>query len=185
MNEKQAIQGCIKGDSRCQHYLYKQYYPLMSSLSLRYSVSVEDAKQNLNFAYLRVLQNLHKYNSDFSLATFIKTIFIRFLIDEYRKKTKDQAWQSVDELKQSETPVVLNLGEESLDSNDLFKLLETLPKTSKTVFCLYAIDGYQYNEISDVLKITEATCRWHVNNARQLLKEQIHKKKLTTNSRTA
>jgi RNA polymerase sigma-70 factor (ECF subfamily) len=51
-----------------------------------------------------------------------------------------------------------------------------LPKATKLVFNLFAIDGYSHKEIAEQLNISTNTSKWHVKEARNKLKEQILKK---------
>lgn len=69
--------------------------------------------------------------------------------------------------------VSFNAGAQDLDAEALRALLRNLPETSQKVFNLCVLDGFNYEEASEQLGIGETTCRWHVHNARKLLKEMI------------
>jgi RNA polymerase sigma-70 factor (ECF subfamily) len=56
-------------------------------------------------------------------------------------------------------------------------MLRNLPNVTQKVFNLHVIDGYSHKEVSDMLEISVGTSKWHVSNARKLLKEQIEKNK--------
>jgi len=63
----------------------------------------------------------------------------------------------------------------SITAEDILLLVQKLPDATRTVFNLYAIEGYKHKEIADMLKISEGTSHWHVLNARRLLKEMLDK----------
>jgi RNA polymerase sigma-70 factor (ECF subfamily) len=56
---------------------------------------------------------------------------------------------------------------------DLLKIIQELPIGFKTVFNLYAIEGYQHKEIGEMLSITESTSRSQLTRARQILQQKI------------
>ena len=79
MTEQQLIQGCIQQDRRSQNELYKRYFPLMSSIALRYTHNEDEALQRMNGGFYRVLMNLEKYDNQYALATWIRNILVNHL----------------------------------------------------------------------------------------------------------
>ena len=88
MTEQELIQGCIEQDRRSQKELYKRYFPLMSSIALRYTNNQEEAIQQMNLGFFKVLNSLEKFNDQYALATWIRNILVNHLIDEFRKNKK-------------------------------------------------------------------------------------------------
>lgn len=150
----------------------------MSSLATRYSSNEDEARQGLNFAFLKVLQNLKKYDSNFAFATFLRTIFVRHFIDEYRKNKQLQDLASIDAVAELEMPVTQNEVHAVFESEYLDHLMNLLPLATRTVFVMHVVDGYNYQEIAELLEVSESTCRWHVNAARKTLQKhwEAHKK---------
>ena len=70
-------------------------------------------------------------------------------------------------------PAISNLALENLGMEDLFRLIQKLPKASRTVFSMYAIDGYKHREIADILNISEGTSKWHFSSAKKELQRLI------------
>jgi RNA polymerase sigma-70 factor (ECF subfamily) len=69
-----------------------------------------------------------------------------------------------------------SVGNDSLDNlqaEDLYRLIQKLPASSRSVFNLYVIDGYKHKEISELLDISVGTSKWHLSNARKELQELI------------
>ena len=67
-------------------------------------------------------------------------------------------------------------GPSHLYEEDLLKEIEKLPKASKEVFNLFAIEGYSHQEIAERLNISEGTSKWHLSNARQILRSVLTQK---------
>ena len=61
--------------------------------------------------------------------------------------------------------------------DELIDLVYELPPSTSEVFLLYAIEGYKHREIGERLSISEGTSKWHLSNARRLLKEKLKKRK--------
>ena len=71
-----------------------------------------------------------------------------------------------------------NLGLENLSYEALNGIIQTLPEGCKTVFNLYAVEGYKHQEIAEMLNITEGTSKSQFSRARQLLMQKIDKETL-------
>ncbi len=188
MTESQLIAKCIKQDRRAQNELYKRYFPLISSLALRYTDNEDEAVSRMNMGFLKVLQNLKTYNPEFALATWIRNVMVNHLIDAFRKEKKYNATMQFDDFEGVEHDVDWNVGEQKLDADELFEILKSLPPMTEKIFNLFAIDGYKHKEIAELLAISEGTSKWHVSDARKKLKtvlqkqEQNEKKRMEFNA---
>ena len=145
----------------------------MSSIALRYFENKDEAVHKMNSGFLKVLQNLKQFNSQFSIATFIRNVLIHHIIDELRKEKKYSNHIPYEEHHENQAGVSNNLGEIKIETVELLNLLNRLPEMTKRVFNLYAIDGYKHSEIAEILGISEGTSKWHVSDARKKLKELL------------
>ncbi len=142
------------------------------NISIRYQSNEADAKSIVNKVFIKILDNLSKYRVDDSFKSWISRICVNANIDEYRKiKSRKSKEVSVGEFYESQS--VANKGVNDLDAAHLHSFIAQLPKTSKEVFLLFAVDGYKHKEISEMLGISENASRWHVNEARKKLKVKI------------
>ena len=153
----------------------------MSSVAMRYCQSEDDVLQAINHAFLKVLRNISAYNPEFSLATWIRTILVRHLIDEYRKSAKAIRNISIDDPDIPEFALEINLAEYRFSELQLRQMLEQLPDMTRTVFNLFAIEGYKHSEIAEAFSISEGTSKWHVSEARKRLQEMFKKSSLEEN----
>ena len=173
MTEKEIIEGCINEDRRSQTALYKLYFPLMSSIGLRYTNTKEEALHGLNFGFLKVLRNINSYNPEYALATWIRNILVNHFIDEYRKnRIRFEKVRPIEESDQ-QFNITVNEGAENLDADYIRDILAQLEEPMRTIFCMFAIDGFRHHEISKKFDITEGTSRWYVNKARTILKSRL------------
>ena len=81
------IRGCKQNDRKAQEALYKAYYKAMVTICLRYTKDEEDAVEVLNNGFLKVFQNIQRYDpAQASLYTWIRTIVVNSCLDFIRKK---------------------------------------------------------------------------------------------------
>jgi RNA polymerase sigma-70 factor (ECF subfamily) len=173
-NNNDLLERCIKNNRKAQEQLYKQFYGPMWSICMRYIGNKEEALEVLNDGFLKVFQNLHKYNESLSsLYTWISRIMINAAIDFIRKK-KALKFIPVEEL-QAEYDHPVDDIPDDYTVQQLVYFINQLPQTTKLVFNLHTIEGYSHEEIAAFLKISNSTSRWHLSEARKQLREIIKK----------
>ena len=168
--DQELVAGCREGKPLAQKALYQRYFGKMLGIAMRYTKHQEEAVEILNNAFLKVFTCLHKYEDQNNLAGWIAKIVFNTAIDFVRQHVKYK--QVMDFEVQRDLPTH-NDGLAHLQAADLFKLVQNLPTASRTVFCLYVIDGYKHKEIGDMLNITEGTSKWHLAYARQELQKML------------
>jgi len=147
---------------------------------MRYARDKDSASEALNMGYLKILNNLQTYKPEIPFKAWIRRIMVNTLIDEYRKnkREKEKVLYVADYYDSSDFSEV-NEALGRMDYKHLLEQINILPEATKKVFNLYAIDGFSHKEIGVLLEISEGTSKWHVNAARQKLKEYIENSVLT------
>lgn len=171
MNEAQLIAGCLNGDRKAQKELYDSFSRKMMGVCLRYVSDRETARDLLQEGFVKIFTSMHSYAGTGSLEGWMRMIFVNGAL-EYLRKT--------DILRNSADIGSVNeqLGEDEnviskLSAEELMNLIGKLPDGFRTVFNLYAIEGYSHKEIAEMLHITESTSRSQYVRARQWLQEQL------------
>jgi RNA polymerase sigma-70 factor (ECF subfamily) len=176
------LKGCIQNEMLCQQQLYKLYYPGMIKICYRYAGDADGAGTIYNNAMLKVFKNISNYTDEGKLQSWIKTIVINCSIDFCKKKNIFR--QSVPYVPDDES----SLSPEAFDrlsGKEVQELIAQLPAATATVFNLYIYDGYTHKQIAGLLGISDGTSKWHVSEAKKLMKtklEQISKIELKTNA---
>ena len=142
------------------------------SLCLRYTKNEEDALEVLNTGFFKVFKNIHRFDAArASLYTWMRTIIINSCIDFIKSK---QSGYRTGELEQvAEQPVAPEVIAK-LNSNELLRLVRKLPPATQAVFNLYVTEGFAHKEIASMLGISIGTSKWHLSEARKLLKQMIN-----------
>lgn len=180
--QQELIDACIKGERKAEYQLYKSTYSYLMSICIRYTRNQDRAKEVLNAGFLKVLKNLNRYNSDIPFKPWIRKIMINTLINEYKKeKVHYSTMQYVETYHENESYSDLNKAMLKIDADQIYSFIAKLPPASQQVFNLYFIDGFKHKEIAEMLNITEGTSKWHLNAAREKLKEMLREINLQVN----
>jgi RNA polymerase sigma-70 factor (ECF subfamily) len=169
------IKKLINQDRRAQLELYKKCFGILMSVAYRYKKNVEDAKSLSINSFLKVLTNIESYKPNVPFTAWIRRIAINTAIDNFRKNSKHNLIEYSDEISTNEN-YTINDYDLEIRAEELNNMILKLPKATKLVFNLFAIDGYSHKEIAEQLNISTNTSKWHVKEARNKLKEQILKK---------
>ncbi len=165
------IKGCIDEDRRAQKDLYTIYYAMSLGICLRYANHREDAISILNEGFFKVFKNINKYDFQKPFSIWIKKIMTNTAIDFYRAKIKQGIL--VDVSMYEHTIVEDDSISQKLNYEDLLAMVQQLPPAYRTVFNLYAIDGYGHEEISGMLGIAIGTSKSNLHKARGRLAEMV------------
>ncbi|MEZ5046380.1 MAG: RNA polymerase sigma factor [Chitinophagaceae bacterium] len=167
------IEGCIQGNRASQEKIYKMYYPKMMSMVKRYTniYQYHLAEEILNNGFLKVFQKIDSFRFQGSFEGWVRRIIYHSIFDYVRQHMKYN--EKVVFVERDE--VVNNDIASNLRYEELMKLVQELPDTTQTVFNMYAIDGFSHKEIGQELNISEGTSKWHMFEARKILKQKIER----------
>ena len=173
LSEQDLIKGCTRNDRRVQELLYKQYCSSMMVLCKSYAKNEEDAIEVLQDGFLKVFQQINRYDADkSSIYTWMRTIMIRTAIDFLRKQNKKNV---AIEWKEEYEPRIEAEALQRMSAQQVQSMLQHLTATTRAVFNLYITEGFNHREIGELLKISEGTSKWHLSEARKYL---IHSLKM-------
>lgn len=168
------ITGCINGERRAEYELYKLTFSYFMSICIRYTHNQDRAKEVLNMGFYKILTNLKTYRPEDPFKPWARKIMINTLINEYKKeKHHSEGVLYVEEYYDNADYADLNEAVKKTDAEQIYSFIAKLPPASRQVFNLYFVDGYRHKEIADMLGISEGTSKWHLNSAREKLKEMI------------
>src|SRR4051812_40148305 len=172
--QPELIQACIKGERKAEYELYRVTYSYLMSICIRYTRNADRAKEVLNIGFLKVLTHLNKYHTEVPFKPWIRRVMINTLINEYKKeKIHYGNIQYVEDYYETDKYADINMAIGKINAEQIYGFIAKLPPASQQVFNLYFIDGFKHREIAELLHITEGTSKWHLNSAREKLKEML------------
>ena len=171
---KELLKNVIAGDRKSQIELYRQCFSVLMSAAYRFHNNEDDAAAVVNAAFLKILTKLDTYNDKAPFKAWIKRIILNEIIDEFRKnkKRKDLIVPEREDYIEESTHAEVDY---NIEAEHLDEMLNHLPKGTRVVFNLFAIDGYSHKEIAEELNIKVDTSKWHVKEARKKLKLLLSK----------
>jgi RNA polymerase sigma factor (sigma-70 family) len=174
MTEAELIKGCINNDRRCQNRLYQLYFPFMSKIAIRYYDNTDDAVSSINKAFLKLLQNLVRYDPQFKLATYLGKILINTILSDLESRSKRVPVYLEDYENEYKEDYSVNESELQLAYDDLVKMILLLPELHRKVFNLFVIDGYTHAEIAEMLVISVPHSKWIVFDSRKRMMKLLN-----------
>ena len=179
------IAGCVRKDRKAQYELYRALYPMMMSICTRYERDRQEAAATMNQGFLKVLENIGTRRSEVPFEPWGRRIMINAVIDAYRRNKERKAMESVDIDGHEHDGTDINGYLKHMEGEAFAALLLRVPAMSRTVFNLFAIDGFSHAEIAEMLGLSEGTTKWHVSHARSVLRNAIAGEALASTEKTA
>jgi RNA polymerase sigma factor (sigma-70 family) len=169
-SEEKFIQACIEKDAAALKILYEEHYPIMFSVCKRYARNEAEALDILHDGFIKVFNNISKYQIGTSLIAWIKRVIVNTAIDYYRRESRRRS-VDIEDAKGivQDSPDALS----KMSAEEILELLQHLTPAYRSVFNMYVIEGYSHKELADILGITESTSRSNLVKARTKLKELI------------
>jgi len=171
MEEKQLIEGCIRGDKTARKKLYELHAPAMMSVCLRYVRCRETARDVLQDGFVKLFTKIHTYAGTGAFNGWVRRIFVTTALEHLRKNRKFEHHVEISgNMKATDDISVI----EQFSADELLECVANLPEIYRTVFNLHAIEGYTHVEIAEELQISDSTVRARYARARELLQKVVN-----------
>lgn len=171
MTDDELIDKCLQGDQRAQKALFEKFSRKMMSVCMRYVSDREQAEDVLQDGFVKVFCYLSSFKREGSFEGWIRRTMVNTSLDYIRKKRNaiiDTDISEAEYLAGEDEKVV---GKMRVD--ELMKLIQGMPPGYRTVFNMYAIEGYSHQEIANELGVTESTSKTQFRKARTYLMSLI------------
>ncbi|WP_424961981.1 RNA polymerase sigma factor [Ekhidna sp.] len=170
LTEEELLEGCRKGKASAQRGLYDRLAPKMLGVCLRYIRDREEAEHIMIGGIVKVFEKLDQFKSEGSFEGWVRRIVVNDCL-MYIRKNRNMSLES--DIETVSDHPDLSVMEDSLSQEDLLKLIGELPVGYRTVFNLYAIEGYSHAEIAEQLNISENTSKSQLSRARKWLQTRL------------
>lgn len=168
--EAALIKGCLKGDRKAQQHLYDHYCGRFLAICQRYIRDRDTAEDVMIEGFMRIFEKLSQYQGKGSFEGWMKKIMVREALMALRKNKNLMLEVTLDD---HEEIVEAQYESKDLEAEELMKMIHDLPLGYRTVFNLYAIEGYSHAEIGELLGISENTSKSQLSRARDILKQKL------------
>ncbi|TAF96066.1 MAG: sigma-70 family RNA polymerase sigma factor [Runella slithyformis] len=171
IDERTLIERCQNKDRIAQRMFYEHFAGKMLVVCQRYSRSNFEAEDVLQDAFVKIFTQIHTFRFDCPLDAWVRRVVVNTAISNFRKEKIAHAQTDIDH--QTESISIPANAQTDVQYEQLLKAVQSLPIGSQTVFNLYAIEGYQHQEIAQMLGISEGTSKSQYARAKQLLQQKL------------
>jgi RNA polymerase sigma factor (sigma-70 family) len=164
---QEALVACLKGERWAQNWLYQRYKTSLFGVCLRYADDRASAEDLLQEGFIRIFTRLDQYKGEGSFEGWMRRVMVHTAIEAFRKKNRRISTQSLQD--ETTEPFAEWSFADQMSLDQLLALIQALPEGCRTVFNLFAVEGYSHKEIAELLGITEGTSRSQLAFARKKL----------------
>lgn len=171
---QELIDRCRYGDRQAQFELYRLFYKGMYNVALRLIGNSDDAEDVMQEAFLNAFRKIDTYQGKVSFGAWLKRIVINRSLDFLKKRrvkfeevTERSAGIEEDDAGYCEP-----------DIQRIRNAIQSLPDGYRVVLSLHLIEGYDHEEVSQILNISNSACRTQFMRAKNKLKELLRNQEL-------
>jgi RNA polymerase sigma factor (sigma-70 family) len=169
--ESDLIAACKKKDATAQKVIYERFYSRMFAVCLRYTGNRETARDIVQDGFVVLFDKVGTYAGLGSFEGWARKIFVNLSLSYLRKKDSLRYSEPIENT--SGKAMTSGLILENISAGDIMRCIEQMPHGFRTIFNMYAIEGYSHNEIAEILNISEGTSRSQYSRARSWLQQKL------------
>jgi len=166
---KRIVEACKKGEDRAKYELYQLYSKAMYNVCYRMMHNREEAEDMLQEAFTQAFMKLDSFRYESSFGAWLKRITVNTCLNAINKKKLELTY--CEEIYDRELPEETDEKELQFTVTNVTKAMEKLPKGGRMVFSLYLLEGYDHQEIAQIMGITESTSKSQFMRAKRRVVE--------------
>lgn len=173
------LKSCMQGKQSAQLEIYNRYYRAMYNTAFRIVKDPAEAEDVMQESFLSAFTKLHTFKGDVTFGAWLKRIVINNSIYHYKKQQKNRTVDLDDimyKVEDNDGVASDQNGYTELKAQKVMETMKSLKDNYRVSLTLHLIEGYDYEEISEIMNISYANCRTTISRAKESLR-----KKLTVN----
>lgn len=175
INQNTLIESCKRQDRKAQMEVYRLYYRSIYNTCFRILRRQDEAEDAMQDSFIKVFDKIEAYSDSTPFEAWIKRIAINTSIDALRKKKVNVV--ELDERTPITEDDVDDFNEKMLKVEAIKKGIDALPEGYRIILTLHLIEGYDYEEIAEILNISNSTARSQYTRGKKRLLEILTAKK--------
>lgn len=176
----ELVEKCKANDRKAQMKLYRQYCDGMFCVAMRFLKNEDDAEDVLQEAFIKAFQKLDQFSGDVTFGAWLKRIVINKCLDFIKARKVDFT-----EIREQTLHIVEDEDwtvQAEISMEQVKEAMEHLPEKYRFVVQLFLVEGYDHQEIAQILDLREPTCRTRLLRGKGYLKELLKEKRYVTGS---
>jgi len=176
--QTEIIEKCKQNNRLAQMQLYNQYCNGMYIVANRFVKDAAEAEDVVQEAFIKAFAKLHQYKAEVTFGAWLKRIVVNKSIDYLKSKKQQVVALEEVHLKVIDTPKDDDwMIEDDITISEVKNAISTLPEKYKYVITLFLLEGYDHQEISEILDISQVASRTQLSRGKQKLQELLKHKK--------
>ena len=173
----ELVERCKQGERKAQYELYKLYSKSMMNVCMRVVNHVGEAEDVLQEAFLDAFCNLHTFRGQSTFGAWLKQVVVNKAINHLRQRKMElvdiEGYGYGDD--DHDIADTESFDEEGIqmDVERVRRCMEQLPEGYRIVLSLYLFEGYDHEEIGEILGISESTSRTQYMRGKKKLLEML------------
>ncbi len=179
-DEKDLVARCRDGQDDAWRELVDRFGPKVYAIAYHFTLKREDAEELSQEIFLKLFENLHRYDGGFPLVAWILSVSRNLCIDRYRRKKREKSFRFVSDeavtalLTSDDDPASAALKKER--TQILFSALSDVPEDLAEILILRDLNGLAYDEIGKALELPEGTVKSRLFRARAEVARKIRER---------
>ena len=178
LTEAEAIERAKQGDAEAFEVLYDLHRRRVYSLCLRMTANTAEAEDLTQEAFLQLFRKIGTFRGESAFSTWLHRMAVNVVLMRLRKKglplvpLEDTVETEEDgPKKELGAPDAVLAG--SVDRMELQRAVEALPPGYRSIFVLHDVEGYEHNEIADLVGCSIGNSKSQLHKARMKLRELL------------
>jgi RNA polymerase sigma-70 factor (ECF subfamily) len=175
-NIEQLLTLCKQNSQKAQFEIYNRYCKAMYNVALRIVKDAHFAEDVMQEGFLKAFQKLDTFRNEVAFGAWLKRIIVNYSIDFYKKNSffshddfESKAYKIAEESEDLEADY------SQLKAQEVLKAIYSLKESYSVILTLNLIEGYDYEEICQILDISATNCRTTISRAKESLKLHLQK----------
>jgi len=167
---------CKRGEQAAQLEVYNRYYKAMYNTSLRIVKDTDEAQDVMQESFLSAFTKLDSFKGEATFGSWLKRIVVNKSLNSYQRSKRIDETSIEDHLYKIEDDAagIAEVDYDNLKVQQVMHAMSQLKDNYKQSLSLHLIEGYDYEEISDIMNISNANCRTMVSRAKESLRKIIN-----------
>jgi RNA polymerase sigma-70 factor (ECF subfamily) len=172
MSEQQIIEGCARHERKAQKLLFEKYSRLLLGVCMRYASNKAEAEDILQDSFLKIFFRIGDFSGTGSFVGWLRKVVVNTAITHYHVNLKYRYHVEIEEYVSVESGGA-GLDEDFFTSDELYKVLNELPRGYRMIFNLYAVEGYKHKEIAEMMGIDTNTSKSQYSRAKAVIRDKL------------
>jgi len=179
-DEKDLVERCRKGDDEAWRQMVDHLGQRVYSVAYHFTLKREDAEELSQEIFLKIFENLHRYDGSFPLLAWVVSLARNLCIDRYRRRKRERSFRFVSDdavapmLQSGDDPAAEALRRER--TKMLFWALGEIPEDLAEILVLRDLEGFAYEEIGKALDLPDGTVKSRLFRARAEVARKVRER---------